>query len=265
MGHLWDTHVHLTMGDYDGDRQEVLSRARQAGVERLVIVGMEERSGRETWDKAIAFASSQDDALLCLAVHPHDASIATESHYQRLARLAGALPGKLAAVGETGLDYHYDLSPREVQQQVFARFIGSALALRLPLVIHSREAWDDTCRILDDTGGWAAGGVFHCFGYGPAQAREVRDRGMYLGVGGVITFKNADSLRQAVKETGLAGIVLETDGPYLAPIPYRGRRNEPAYIPVVAAALAELFDVDPGYVADITGENAARLFGGRKP
>jgi len=196
-----------------------------------------------------------------LAIHPHDASVATEAHYTRFAELYRQHPDTIVAVGEAGLDYHYDFSPREIQQEVFRRHIRLAIELGLPLSVHSREAWEDTLRIMQEEEAHRCGGVFHCYGYGLEEVDHVLDMGFMLGIGGVVTFKKADSTREAVKRAGLQRIILETDGPYLAPIPYRGKRNEPAYIPNIALAIGDVVGANIDTVAQSTTRNAYTLFG----
>ena len=258
---LCDTHIHLTMQPYRDDLDEVLDRARKAGIDFFITMGLEEPRNGETWQQALDLALRHDDMKTALAIHPHDASIASEDYYRRFRDLYRQYPETIVAVGETGLDYHYDFSPRDVQQEVFRQHIRLAVELGLPLSIHSREAWDDTLRILREEDATRCGGVFHCYGYGPQEAGDVLDMGFVLGIGGVVTFKKADTTREAVQRAGLQRIILETDGPYLAPVPYRGKRNESAYIPIIARAVADVLGTDLNTVAETTTHTARTLFG----
>ncbi len=255
-----ETHVHLTMKQYRDDLDDVLNRARMAGVARFITIGLKEPEFGETWDRAIRLASMHDDILFALAVHPHDAKHATDDDFERLAEIRNTNP-KLVGVGEIGLDYHYNYSPPEIQRDVFARFINAAKELSLPIIVHSREAFEHTFQVMQQEHAEQAGGVIHCFGYGVEEAKKFVDMGFFIGVGGVITFKRADELRMAVRAVGLDRIVLETDGPYLAPVPHRGKRNEPAMLGIIARKVAEVLECDLDDVLAKTTENACKLFG----
>lgn len=233
-----DNHCHLPEGA-DGD--VVVTAAAAAGVLRLVDVGTDLEASR----RAVASAARHPGRVFAtVGLHPHDASEGLDG----LADLLGE-PG-VVAVGECGLDYHYDHSPRDVQRRVFAEQIGLAHVHGLPLVIHTREAWDDTFAVLD-TEGIPARTVFHCFTGGPAEAEAALERGCRISISGIVTFGNADELRAAVRSCPLEQLMVETDSPYLAPVPHRGRRNEPAYLPHVGARVAAELGVAVGELADV--------------
>ena len=250
-----DDHCHL---GWDGDApadpalaDEMVADARSAGVERLVTVGTDVRRSAD----AIAAAARHPGVVWAtVGLHPHDAR-------QGLDGLAPLLsePG-VVAVGECGLDYHYDHSPRDVQRSMFAAQIGLAHEHDLALVIHTREAWDDTFAVLD-TEGVPDRTVFHCFTGGADEARACLDRGGHLSFSGIVTFPSADDVRAAAALCPLDRALVETDSPYLAPVPHRGRRNRPALVPVVGAAVAEAMGVAVEAVAEATWANAARVYG----
>lgn len=247
---LVDTHCHLDMlEDPDG----ALARARDAGVTRVVTIGVDEATN----ESAVALAEAHDDVWATVGLHPHDARLRTDALMARLAQLARA--PRVVGVGEAGLDYHYDNSPREQQQAVFAEQIRLAHEIGAALVIHTREAWDDTFAILDAEG-WPPRTVFHCFSGGPAEAARCVEQGAVLSFAGVVTFRNADELREAARATPLDRIVVETDAPFLAPMPHRGKRNEPAYVRYTAQRIADEKGVSLEEVARATTENATRLF-----
>jgi TatD DNase family protein len=249
---LVDTHCHLDMlEDLDG----ALERMRTAGVARAVTIGVDRASSE--W--AVRAARTHAEVWATVGLHPHDAKDQSDAVMKMLEHLAST-EERVVGVGETGLDYHYDNSSREQQRSVFAEHVALAKRVGKTLVIHSREAWDDTFDIL------AAAGppdriVFHCFSGGPAEATRALDAGAFLSFAGVVTFKNAGDLREAARVTPLDRIVVETDAPFLTPVPHRGRPNEPAYVAHVADAIAEVKGVPVDEVARATSENAARLFG----
>jgi len=222
-----DNHCHLDPGA-DGDTQ--LGDARAAGVVRFIDVGTDAQRSRQT---IAAAARHPGTVFATVGVHPHDATEGTDSMSELLAQ-----PG-VVAVGECGLDYHYDHSPRDVQRSAFAAQIAMAHDLDLPLVIHTREAWDDTFAILDSEG-MPPRTVFHCFTGGPDEAQAGLERGGFLSFSGIVTFKNATDLRDALDLTPVERVMIETDAPYLTPEPMRGRRNSPANLPVIGARVAEV-------------------------
>lgn len=264
-----DTHAHLDDPRFDPDRAEVIERARKAGLTDIVTVGC--------WNADLGFrpvmdlASSHDFIYAALGVHPHDAKEAAGNDEPfdliRSFALKGkdgpggpGGPSKVKAIGETGLDYHYDNSPREVQREVFIRQIRLARELSLPLVIHTREADGDTISILKDEDAAGTGGVFHCFSGNIKMAREAMAMGFYISFTGVVTFRNARALREVVRAVPIERILVETDCPYLAPVPHRGHRNEPAFVVDTAEAIAGIKGLSLSDVARITTLNARHLF-----
>ncbi len=263
-----DSHAHLGDSRFDGDRAEVIERARQAGLKRIIDVGCWSDEGGFSGVESLM--RDHDFIYAALGVHPHDAEkVDVGAAFSRIKSLAlgpggEARGAKVVAIGETGLDYHYDNSSRSAQQEVFARHLALARELNLPVVIHTREAWGDTLRILCDEGfgtGEAGDGVFHCFSGGPEEAREALEMGFYISISGVVTFKGADNVREAVKAAPIERLLLETDCPYLAPAPKRGRRNEPANVVETARAVAEIKGLSLSDVGRITTLNAEEVFG----
>ena len=231
---LIDSHAHLDDLRYDIDQNKVIQRAEAAGIEAIVTIGCD----IDTSQAAVALTQSHPNVFATIGVHPHESREITEGWYETFRTLARQ--PKVVAYGEIGLDYHYDHSPREIQRQRFREQIHLARELGLPLVIHTREAQEDTVTILREEGGAEVGGVFHCFSGDVWLARDALDLGFYLSFSGVLTFKNATSLREVAKTVPLDRLMVETDCPYLTPVPYRGKRNEPAYVQYVAETLAEI-------------------------
>lgn len=251
-----DTHAHVTAEVFDADRGEVLERAREAGV-AILCVGDTLASSKQ----AIELAQGSTDLWATAGVHPHYAhEVSTEAAALETTLEELLARPRVVALGEVGLDYHYDFSPRDVQQEIFRRQIRVARKVRKPLIIHNREASDDVVRILQEEGAGEVGGVFHCFWGDEALAATVVEMGFYVGVGGPVTFKKSDDLRAVLKGVPRDRLIVETDSPYLAPTPYRGRRNEPAYVVETAKRLAELLEMSLEEVADLTTRNARRLF-----
>ena len=255
---LVDSHCHLAVPDFDADREAVLARAAAAGVTTLVCVGA--TGPVESNFRAVALAGRQAPVAIVatVGIHPHDASSGDDAAFATLTRLA-ASPG-IVAVGETGLDFHYDRSPRAVQRAAFARTVALARAVGRPLVVHVREAHAEAAAILAAEGAAAVGGVIHCFTVDRDDARRYLDLGFSVSVAGIVTFKNAEALRDAVRTVPLDRLLVETDAPYLAPVPHRGRRNEPAHVRLVAEAVATVRGVPLATVAAATTANARRLF-----
>jgi TatD DNase family protein len=249
-----DAHCHLP--DDPDAVTDLVAEARAAGVERLVTVGTDAESSR----RALRWAERFDDVVATVGLHPHDASEGTDEIEALLAEALAGAPGRVVAVGECGLDYHYDHSPRASQRDVFARQIGMAHDHRLPLVIHTREAWDDTFSILDREGVPPAT-VFHCFTGGPAEASAALARGAHLSISGIVTFPSAPELREAVVLAPLDRLMVETDSPYLAPVPHRGRRNRPALVVTVGEAVAAARSLPPSEVAAATRATTEAFFG----
>jgi TatD DNase family protein len=254
---MFDTHAHIHDPAFDADREATLERARAAGVERILTVGT------SLDDSARAAAAAERFGLdFSIGIHPHEAAAAP-------ADLAAAFDALLAgtslqprAVGEMGLDYYYDHSPREVQRSVLAAQLAYARRRNLPAIFHVRDAFDDFVAVLREQPA-PPRGVVHCFTGDATQARVFTNEfGLKLGIGGVLTFKTAGALREAVVAVGLEHLILETDCPYLAPVPYRGRRNEPAFVAATAAVVAELLGSDAPAVAARTSQTARSLFEG---
>jgi TatD DNase family protein len=249
-----DSHCHLP---YEGleDPAVVIAAAHDAGVSRLVTVGTDARQSAAACDVARA----HDGVWATVGLHPHDATQGVDTIVPVLDD--GTRDGVVVAIGECGLDYHYDHSPRDVQRDAFASQVALGQARGLALVIHTREAWDDTFAILDAHGMPRAGVVFHCFTGGADEARRCLDRGAYLSFSGIVTFKRADDVRDAARLCPLDRVLVETDSPYLTPEPHRGRANVPANVPLVGAAIAAVQGVPTDRVEEATSRNASELFG----
>ncbi len=253
-----DTHAHVHDRAFDDDRAEMLERARARGVDAIVTVGCDADDSRRACEVAESYGLAAT-----VGIHPHEAKDAPKDLAGVFDALRARFGSRVVAVGETGLDYHYDHSPRDAQRAVLATQLAYARERGLPLVFHQREAHDDFVAAL--RAGYdarAQRGIVHCFTGTPAEARIFAGEfGLALGIGGVVTFKTAQSLRDAVKDVGLDAIVLETDCPYLAPIPHRGKRNEVAFVAETARAVAELFGVDVATVVARTDATARRVLG----
>jgi len=251
-----DTHCHLDSPDFDTDRDATIQRALDAGVELMVAIGT--GKGPPDLEAGTRIADAYPNFVATVGVHPHDAAKAEPDTLQRLEDLL-ALP-KVVAIGEIGLDYHYDFSPREVQRVVFIQQLRIAATHRKPIVIHTREAWDDTMAILEEH--WAPHGIpgiMHCFTGNTDQARQSLALGFYLAFGGVITFPKATDLHEAARTAPLERILLETDAPYLAPVPRRGKRNEPSFLVHTVRRLAELRGIAVEDVLQATTGNFHRV------
>lgn len=253
---LIDTHCHLNHPDYAHDLPEVLRRAEEAGVEQIVCAGYDLDSSAQ----AVDLARKIRMVHAAVGIHPHDASAMTPQTEDQLREMASDRE-HVVAVGETGLDYFRNLSPKEVQQESFRRHIRMAKELDLPLIIHSRDAQADVLAILGEEGMPPRGVVMHCLPSDQNFARKSLEMGCYLGIAGPVTFQNAEKLRGIVRDLPLDRLLLETDAPYLTPHPHRGQRNEPSYLPLVAAVLAEAQGVTPDDMAAQTASNARKLFG----
>ena len=254
---LVDSHAHLDFEDFEGDLDGVVARAAAVGVDRIVVVGLWRAPG--SFGNAVALATDRPAAFAAIAgIHPHECARVPEADWVESERLA-ANP-VVVGVGETGLDYHYDLSPRDVQRDSFRRSLRIARAVGKPVVVHVREAEEDCVAILRDEGIPAAGGVIHCFTGDRAAARAYLDLGLHISVAGIVTFKTADEIREAVRLVPRDRLLVETDSPFLAPVPFRGKRNEPAHVIHVASKVAELWGVTVDEVAAATTANVKRLF-----
>lgn len=255
-----DSHCHLADEKFSGDLEVVVGRAKRAGLERaLVILAVGDESEAA---QAARVLELWPDVRVSIGVHPHSAHefAADPERAAETVRAAIAATPAARAVGEIGLDYHYDFSPRDVQQKVFRAQIRLARELGLPVVIHTREADEDTVALLREEGGGVLRGVLHCFTGGPRLAREGLDLGFFVSLAGIITFPKAGDLRATVKTVPPDRLLAETDSPYLAPVPFRGKRNEPAYVTHVVSALAELHGLDAGEMARQTSANFHTLF-----
>ncbi|NJD57145.1 MAG: YchF/TatD family DNA exonuclease [Nitrospirae bacterium] len=247
-----DTHCHIEMEEFDLDREEVVVRSRAAGIESLITIGAD----IEGTLKGVDLAERHDGIYCSVGIHPHDAKDFTEGTYRLLRDLTGK--AKVVAIGETGLDYHYDHSPRDTQKKVFEQHLALAGETGLPVVIHSREADSDTLQIVRTSG--ITNGVFHCFSGDREMAEQVMAMGFYISLAGPVTFRKATGLHEIARLVPDDYLLIETDAPYLTPEPFRGKRNEPAYLVHTAARIAELRDISLQDIARITTLNAKRLF-----
>ncbi len=252
---LFDTHAHLNDEQFAPDLDAVFERMAAARVTRVVCVAYDLASSEGT----AAMAASRPGVVASVGVHPHDAADVPPGYLDRLAELARR-PG-VVALGEMGLDYYRDLSPRPVQQRVFREQLALVRQLQMPVIIHARNAFGDLLDILRRDGISSAGGVMHCFSGSWEVARECMDMGFYISLAGPVTFKNASKLKDIAARVPAERLLVETDCPYLAPEPFRGRRNEPAYVRYVAEHIAELRNVPAEELARVTTANAKRLFG----
>ncbi len=249
---LIDSHCHLDSKEFDADREEVIQRALDAGVERMVAIGT--GNGPPDLEAGIRLAERYPAFFATVGIHPHDAAKAGPSDFDNLTALLKH--PKVVAVGEIGLDYHYDFSPPETQKAVFIEQMAITAGAHKPIVIHTREAWDDTLDLIERH--WTPhgiGGIMHCFSGGPAQAQRAIDLGFHLSFGGIVTFPKALEVQAAAKQAPRDRILVETDSPYLAPVPKRGKRNEPALVVHTARKLAELRGESFEEVCRITTEN----------
>jgi TatD DNase family protein len=255
---LIDSHCHLDSAEFDADRDEVIGRALEAGVDHMVAIGT--GSGPPDLEAGVRLADKHPAFYATVGVHPHDAAKAGQDDLRRLEQLLSH--PKVVAVGEIGLDYHYDFSPRDTQKSIFTEQMAIAAAARKPIVIHTREAWGDTIALIEQH--WAPSGlpgIMHCFSGGPAEAERALALGFYLSFGGIVTFPKALDVQAAARATPPDRILIETDAPYLAPVPKRGKRNEPALMIHTAQKLAALRDASYEDVSRITTENFRRLTG----
>ena len=258
-----DSHAHLDGKQFDSDREQVIARAREAGVTTIVAIG--NGDGPPVLDAGIQLADKYPFMYATVGIHPHEARLATEGAYAEMERLARH--PKVIAWGEIGLDYYYDHSPREIQQEVFIRQIELAAAAKLPIIIHCRpsdhsdNAWEDCLRLIGER--WAGkgmGGILHCFTGKWQQASRALDMGFMISFAGNLTFPKAQQIRDAALEVPLDRMLIETDCPYLAPIPHRGKRNEPAFVTHTAAKLAELRGRSTEEIGEQTSQNFYKFF-----
>ena len=270
-----DSHAHITSTQFDSDREEVLRRAADAGIHLIINPGTDLEDSR----RAVELADKHENVYACVGFHPHDAKKADEKSLLEIERLSEHL--KVVAIGEIGLDFHYDFSPRDVQVEVFKAQIAIAQRRNLPIVIHTRESNEETIAIVEEAvksgAAWRGHpitpdsrsaipkGVFHCFSGDVAMARKVIEMGFYVSMPGVVTFKNAGFTAQVAAQISCEHLLLETDSPYLSPVPNRGKRNEPANIPLIAEKIAVLQGLSVQDIARTTTYNVYRLFGVGKP
>ncbi|WP_018663639.1 TatD family hydrolase [Heyndrickxia acidiproducens] len=251
---LFDTHVHLNDEAFQDDLEAVIERAQQASVEKMTVVGFD----RPTITKAMELIDAYDFLYAAIGWHPVDAIDMKDEDLDWIKSLAGH--PKVVAIGEIGLDYHWDKSPREIQQDVFRRQIRLANQLSLPIIIHNREATEDCVSILKEENAQETGGIMHCFSGSPETAMECIGMNFYISLGGPVTFKNAKKPKEVAAAVPLDKLLIETDCPYLAPHPFRGKRNEPAYVKLVAEQIAEIKGISYAEVAEQTMRNAETLF-----
>ena len=252
---LVDSHCHLDFPDFENERDEIVSRAGEAGVGLIVTISTRVRK----FHAVSAIAERYDNVWCTVGTHPHNAAEETDVTADELVSLSEH--PKVAGIGEAGLDYFYDKAPRDLQAKSFRTHIEAARRTGLPLVIHARDADDDVAAILrEETGMGAFPFILHCFSSGPALARTGVELGGYVSFSGILTFKKSDALREVAKGIPRDRLLVETDAPYLAPVPFRGKRNEPAYVVHTAAVLAETIGLPPEETAAITSENFFRLF-----
>ena len=251
---IFDTHAHYDDERFDEDREELLLSLRDKGVGTVVNVGASVESTKKTFE----LAKKYDFMYGAVGIHPEDVESLDESHMELLKELAA--DEKIVAVGEIGLDYHYDEPEKDIQKKWFARQLDIAYELDMPIIIHSREAAADTLDIMKSHHGEELSGVIHCFSYSTEMAKVYLDMGYYLGIGGVVTFKNSKKLKEVVKMTPLERIVLETDCPYLTPEPHRGKRNDSSYLKHVVECISELKNISAEEIISTTTENARKMY-----
>lgn len=251
---IFETHAHYEDKAFDEDREEILSKMQENGIEKIVNVG----SSIETCRKTIALTKEYNDVYGAIGVHPSDTEPLSEEDMAYLKKEAENK--KIVAIGEIGLDYYWDTPENDVQKKWFVRQLALAKEVSLPIIIHSRDAAADTLDIMKAESARDIGGVIHCFSYEKEMVREYLNMGYYIGVGGVVTFKNARKLKEVVEYTPIDRIVTETDCPYLAPTPHRGERNSSLYIPLIIDEIANIKGMDRDAVEEITRQNGYKLY-----
>lgn len=252
---LIDSHAHLDFADFDADRDQVIQNARAARIAAIINVGID----LVTSQKAIALAQTYDLVYATVGIHPHEAAAVPEQQWSQL--MALYQQPKVVAVGEIGLDFYRDYAPHDLQISVFRRQLELALQHQLPVIIHTRNAWSEILPIMTKEYRDRLQGVFHCFSGGEQQARQLLDAGYYISFTGVVTFKNAQALPIAADYVPLDRLLLETDCPFMAPVPYRGKRCEPAHIPYIAQKIAAAKKISLVELAQATNYNVQKLFG----
>jgi len=257
---LFDSHCHLDVDAFDGvdGVDAAVQRARDAGVQRMLSIGS--GYGFDSAERAIAVAERHTDVWASVGLHPHDADQWTPERWDTLMSLAGH--SKVVAIGEMGLDFHYDNSPRDIQRDVFRRQIRAAITLQKPIIIHDRDSDGETMAILDDEKAWTgAGVVYHCFTGDVSTMEAIVERGGFVSIPGIVTFKNAQAMREVATAVPIDRFFIETDSPFLTPVPYRGKRNEPARVGLVAEKIASLREMSAETVAEASWTNASQFFG----
>lgn len=251
---LFDTHTHLNADQFNDDIKDVIEHALATGVKNMLVVGFD----RKTIKRALTLVEQYDFIYAAIGWHPVDALQMTDEDLSWIRELSSH--PKVVALGEMGLDYHWDRSPRDIQNEVFRKQIRLAKSVNLPIIIHNREATEDVISILKEENASEVGGIMHCYSSDLDNAQTCIDMNFYISFGGNVTFKNAHKLKEVAKEIPLRHMLIETDCPYLTPHPYRGKRNEPAYVKLVAEEIARLKGIDFETVAQKTFDNARRLF-----
>ena len=266
---LIDTHVHLSASDFKSDLNEVIERARNSGVEYMITIGS--GYGAENYDEAISISESYN-LFFATGVHPHDADLGLKDRWNvedYRSRLEGIVEDikrissnrRMVGIGEIGLDFYYDLSPRDVQKSTFLRFLQLSTEVRKPVIIHSRDSFGETIGILRDfSGSVPIRGVFHCFSGDVEQAGQVLDMGFYISIPGIVTFKRAETMREVARYIPEDRLLIETDAPFLAPVPYRGKRNEPSYIVETYKMVADIRNVSIDSLAESVIRNSFMCF-----
>ncbi|GGE53942.1 putative metal-dependent hydrolase YabD [Pullulanibacillus camelliae] len=251
---LFDTHTHINAEEFNEDRDEVITRAHEAGVSNMVVVGFD----RPTIEAAMAIVKEHEDMYAAVGWHPVDAIDMTDEDLDWIRALLK--DPKVVAVGEMGLDYHWDKSPAEIQKEVFRKQIHLAKEMDMPIIIHNREATEDIVAILEEERASAVGGIMHCYSSDWEHAKRCLDMNFYISFGGPVTFKNGHLAKEVASQVPLDRLLIETDCPYLSPHPFRGKRNEPARVQLVAEQIAVLRDKSFEEIAEITSNNAKTLF-----
>ncbi|WP_214484095.1 TatD family hydrolase [Bacillus sp. SM2101] len=252
---LFDTHAHLNATQFDEDVVDVINRAKMEGVSHIVVVGFD----RQTITRAMELTDMYDFIYAAVGWHPVDAIDMVDEDLSWIEELASH--PKVVAIGEMGLDYYWDKSPKDVQKEVFRKQIKLAKKVNLPIIIHNREATADVLQILEEENAEQVGGIMHCFTGSVEVAKKCMDMNFYISLGGPVTFKNAKKPKEVAKDIPLENLLIETDCPYLAPHPYRGKRNEPSYVKYVAESIAHLKGITVEEVSEKTALNAKKLFG----
>ena len=249
-----DTHVHLNADQYEEDLQEVINRALEAKVNKMVVIGFD----RVTIERAMKLIEEYSFIYAVVGWHPVDAIDCTEEDLKWIESLAAH--EKVVGIGEMGLDYHWDKSPKDVQQALFRKQIRLAQKVNLPIIIHNRDATEDVIRILQEEEAHLTGGIMHCYGGSVETAKQCIEMNFMISLGGPVTFKNAKKPKEVATEIPLEYLLIETDAPYLAPHPHRGKRNEPAFVTLVAEEIARLKGITVEEVAEATTKNAEKFF-----